>query len=312
MGDILALLSRYLFLRLMLASVILVSAGSAQDLEPRAYSASPVGTTFAVVGFARSSGDIAFDPTVPITNAQATLYSPALGLGQTFAVFGRQALFVTGLPYAWGNASGDVGNNEQSVYRSGLADVKSRFSVILRGSPAMSPKEFMQRPHRNFIIGASLTFTAPAGQYSGEKLINIGTNRWSFKPEVGVSYPVKKLFLDLYAGSWFFMDNGNFYPGQLTRSQNPLPTIQGHVSYTLRHSMWVAVDSTWYGGGAATVAGGAPSERQSNSRLGATVSLPLAKKQSVKISYSSGVSGRIGSKFDTISVGWQHVWFDHH
>ena len=312
MGDILAPHSRNLFLRLILVSVLLVSAMRGQDLEPRSYSASPVGTRFAGVSFGRSSGDISFDPTVPITNASATLYSPGVGLGETFGVFGRQALLTVGLPYAWGNASGDVGNNEQSVYRSGLADVKSRFSVILRGSPAMSPKEFMQRPHRNFIIGASLTFTAPAGQYSGEKLINIGTNRWSFKPEVGVSYPVKKLFLDLYAGSWFFMDNGNFYPGQLTRSQNPLPTIQGHVSYTLRHSMWVAVDSTWYGGGAATVAGGAPSERQSNSRLGATVSLPLAKKQSVKISYSSGVSGRIGSKFNTISVGWQHVWFDHH
>ncbi|HEY6374592.1 MAG TPA: transporter [Edaphobacter sp.] len=311
MGDILACLSRNLFLRLTLISVLLVSAGSAQDLEPRAYSPSPVGTTFVGVGFGRSSGDISFDPTVPITNAQATLYSPVLGLGQTFAVFGRQALFTATLPYAWGNASGDVGNNEESAYRSGLADVKGRFSVILRGSPAMSPKEFMKRTHRNFIIGTSLTFTAPAGQYSGEKLINIGTNRWSFKPELGVSYPVKKLDLDLYAGAWFFTDNGNFYPGQLTRSQEPLTAVQAHVSYTVRRSLWVAVDSTWYGGGVATAGNGPPSGRQSNSRLGATVSLPLAKRQSFKISYSSGVSGRIGSKFNTISGGWQYVWFDH-
>jgi Putative MetA-pathway of phenol degradation len=312
MGGILTWFSRNLFLRLMLTSVLLVSAGSAQDLEPRAYSASPVGTTFVGVGFGRSSGDISFDPTVPITNANATLYSPVLGVGQTFAVFGRQALFTASLPYAWGNASGDVGNDRGSIYRSGLADVKARFSVILRGSPAMSPKEFMQRPHRNFIIGTSLTFTAPAGQYNGEKLINIGTNRWSFKPELGVSYPVKKLDLDLYASAWFFTDNGDFYPGQLTRSQDPLTAVQAHVSYTVRRSLWVAVDSTWYGGGVSTVAGGAPSQRQSNSRLGATLSLPLAKGQSFKVAYSSGVSGNVGSKFNTISAGWQYAWFDRH
>jgi hypothetical protein len=55
--------------------LLLIGAARAQDLEPRAYSPSPVGTTFAGFSFGRSSGDISFDPTVPITNAQATLYS---------------------------------------------------------------------------------------------------------------------------------------------------------------------------------------------------------------------------------------------
>ena len=292
-------------------ALLFSGVSGAQDLEPRAYSASPVGTTFAGVGFGRSSGDISFDPTVPITNAQATLYSPALGVGQTFGVFGRQALFTAALPYAWGTASGDVGNQQQSVYRSGLADVKTRFSVILRGSPAMSVREFAKRSHRKFIIGSSLSITAPSGQYGSTKLINIGTNRWSFKPELGVSYPVKKFDLDLYASGLFFTTNHNFYTGQSVRVQAPLTAIQAHVSYTLRPRLWAAFDATWYGGGAVTVDGGTPSERQSNSRLGATISLPLQKQQSLKINYSSGVSGNIGSKFNTIAVGWQYVWFDH-
>ena len=288
----------------------LAIGAAAQDLEPRAYSASPVGTTFAGVGFGRSSGDIAFDPTVPITNANATLYSPVLGLGQTFPLFGRQSLITIGLPYAWGNVSGDVGNNEQSVYRSGLADTKTRFSINLRGNPAMGYKEFAKRTHRNFIIGTSLTITSPTGQYANTKLINIGTNRWSFKPEIGFSYPVKKLDLDFYAGGWFFTDNRSFYTGNSTRSQDPLTTLQAHVSYTVRRGLWLAFDSTWYGGGGVTVNNGPPSERQSNSRLGGTVSLPVARQQSFKFSYSSGVSGRIGSKFTTISGGWQYVWFN--
>jgi hypothetical protein len=291
-----------------LAALAIAAAG--QDLEPRAYSASPIGTTFVGVGFSRSSGDISFDPTVPISNANATLYSPALGFGQTFGLFGRQSLITVGVPYAWGNASGDVGNNQESVYRSGLTDTKTRFSVNLRGNPAMNYKEFAKRPHRSFIIGTSLTMTSPSGQYDNTKLINIGTNRWSFKPEVGVSYPMKKLDLDLYAGVWFFTDNRSFYTGHSTRSQGPLTAIQAHASYMVRRGLWVAVDSTWYGGGSTTVDGGAPSKRQANTRLGATVSFPLAKGHSFKISYSSGVSGNVGSKFTTIAGGWQYVWFD--
>lgn len=289
----------------------LAATAAGQDLEPRAYSASPVGTSFVGVAFGRSSGDISFDPTVPITNAKATLHAPALGLGQTFAFFGRQALFAAGLPYAWGTASGDVGNNQQSVYRSGLADVRSRFSVILRGNHAMNFREFAKRPRRKFIIGTSLTMISPTGQYGNTKLINIGTNRWSFKPEIGVSWPVKKLDLDLYAGAWFFTDNRSFYMGHSTRSQDPLTTLQAHISYTVRRGLWVAIDSTWYGGGSVTVDNGTPSERQANSRLGATVSVPLAKGHSFKVAYSDGVSGRVGSKFSTITVGWQYVWFDH-
>jgi Putative MetA-pathway of phenol degradation len=307
---ILASACLYLVAEFGMTAALTVTA-SGQDLEPRAYSASPVGTSFVGVAFGRSSGDISFDPTIPITNAKATLYSPTLGLGQTFPLFGRQALFVAGLPYVWGNLSGDVGNDEQHAYRSGLADIRSRFSVILRGNHAMNYREFAKRPHRNFIIGTSLTTISPSGQYGNTKLINIGTNRWSFKPEIGVSWPIKKLDLDLYAGAWFFTDNRSFYMGHSTRSQDPLTTLQAHISYTVRRGLWVAFDSTWYGGGATTIDNGAPTDRQANSRLGATVSLPLGRGHSFKVAYSDGVSGRVGSKFTTITGGWQYVWFDH-
>ena len=114
----------------------------AQELEPRAYSPSPVGTTFMLVALARSSGDVTLDPSIPLTNVRATLYSSALGLGRTFDFLGRQALVTVALPYAWGNISGEVQERKGTVSRSGLADLKARFSVNLYGSPALSPKEF--------------------------------------------------------------------------------------------------------------------------------------------------------------------------
>jgi hypothetical protein len=173
----------------------------------------------------------------------------------------------------------------------------------------MTVAEFARRPRRRLILGTSLTVTSPAGQYDNAKLINLGTNRWSFKPEFGISYLFQKVDLDLYAGIWLFTQNKSFYPGQSSRSQSPLTALQAHVSYTFRPGLWAAVDSTWYDGGASTLNGGTPSERQANSRLGATISLPLAKGHSFKVSYSSGVTGNVGSKFNTVSGGWQYVWF---
>ena len=299
-----------LTLPLSLITLALSAVASAQDLEPRAYSPSPVGTSFAAMSYLRSGGDITFDPTVPIMNAHATLYSVGVGIGHTFDVLGRQAMFTAALPYAWGTASGDVGNGEQSVYRSGLADVRTRFSLNLLGVPAMSPKEFAMHPHGKLIVATSLTMTSPSGQYDNTKLINLGTNRWSFKPEIGVSCPVRKLYLDLYSGVWLFTENRSFYTGQSVRAQDPLVSIQGHVSYSARRGLWVAADATWYGGGATTVDGGTPSSRQGNTRLGGTVSLPLWKGQSMKVAYSSGLSGTVGTKFDTVVVAWQYVWFD--
>lgn len=260
--------------------------------------------------FARSSGSVLFDPTLPFTDVQATAYTPIVGLGRTFGLFGRQSLLVAALPYAWGPITGKVFEQQQSITRSGLADIKVKLSVNLHGSPAMHVPEFMKSKHRSVMVGTSLTFSVPTGQYDPAKLINLGTNRWAFKPEIGISVPIKKVDLDLYAASWFFTGNPQFYPGQSYRSQEPLPSLQAHLSYNLKTRMWVAFDATWYAGGSATIDDGPPSERQNNSRVGATVSLPLMKTQSIKVAYSTGATARIGTQFSTLSVAWQYVWFD--
>jgi Putative MetA-pathway of phenol degradation len=292
--------------------VVIACSASAQELEPRAYSPSPVGTGFLVFGFARSSGGVTLDPTIPVTNVKGTFNSPVVGLGQTFGLLGRQSLITASLPYAWGRVSGQVGEQSGSITRSGIANTKLRFSVNLHGVPAMDPRQFAATPHRDIIVAVSLTVDAPSGQYDKTKLINLGTNRWAFKPELGLSCPFRKFYFDLYASASLFTENANFYPGNSTRTQDTLSAIQAHVSYAIRPRLWAAFDATWYGGGAVRLNGGLPSQRQSNSRLGATVSLPLAKQQSLKVSYSSGVSARVGANFRTLAVSWQYVWFEKH
>lgn len=282
-----------------------------QELEPRAYSASPIGANFLVLGFGRSSGEVVFDPSVPVTDVHADIYSPLLGLGRTFGLFGREALVTAVLPYAFGRVDGKVGPQLQqaSITRSGLADLRVKFSLNLRGNPARSLREFLKTQHRSTIIAASVVVQAPTGQYDSAKLINLGTNRWAFRPEVGLSYPWKKLYFDLYGSAWFFTQNGRFFPGDSVKEQDPLTGLQGHISYSVRPKLWIALDGTWYNGGAAIVDGLPASARQNNSRVGGTVSLPITKSQSAKIAYSNGVTARTGTNFSTVTVTWQYLWF---
>jgi hypothetical protein len=285
-----------------------VSLAGAQDLEPRAYSASPVGANFIVAGFGRSTGAIVTDPTLPISDVSAHINGFTVGYGRTFPLFGRQALTTVALPYGWGDVEGNVFEERHRITRSGLTDLKAKLSVNLYGNPAMSPQEFA-RSSRGILVGASFTLSAPTGQYDETKLINLGTNRWAFKPEVGLSVPWRKFDFDVYAGAVFFTENPNYFPGTATRRQDPIETVQLHIDYTFRPGLWLALDGTWYGGGAARVNDGPPGTRLSNSRIGATLSIPVGKRQSVKASYSTGASVRAGQNFDTFAVAWQILWF---
>jgi hypothetical protein len=124
-----------------------------------------------------------------------------------------------------------------------------------------------------------------------------------------VSQPIRaRWLLDVYAGVWLFTANDSFYPGDLVRSQAPLASFQGHLSYNFTPQMWAAFDATYYAGGRTTIQGVANDDLQSNSRVGATLVLPVGQRHSVKLAVSRGAIIRYGADFSTFSFGWQTAW----
>jgi hypothetical protein len=158
-------------------------------------------------------------------------------------------------------------------------------------------------------MGASVTLVVPNGQYDSNRLINIGSNRWAFKPEIGLSYPHKRWTFEGAAGVWLYMKNNDFF-GHVRREQKPLASLQGHVIYTIRPRMWMALNGTYYSGGRTTVNGRLNQDLQKNSRFGLTFSFPLKERQSIKIAFAKGLTTRIGGDLTSIAVGWQYTWFD--
>ena len=210
------------------------------------------------------------------------------------------------LGWACADGTADLNGAPVSRHVCGLADPTAHVSVNFIGAPALTMRQYPSY-RQNILVGAGFRVTAPLGQYDPTRLVNIGTNRWSFKPELGVSKALGRASIEFLGAATFFTPNNDFFGGN-TQSQAPLYSMQLNFIYTFKSGIWGAAGALFYGGGATTTNGGEPSEQQQNSRVGAVLVFPAGKKNSFKAYWSSGVWTRTGTDFDTFVVSWVHLW----
>jgi hypothetical protein len=278
----------------------------AQDIEPRQYANAPIGVNFLIAGPAITRLGLPTDPAIPLTDAKLNTIGPVLGFARVIRINGQSAKISVVAPYMWLEGTARYNGEPVSRQVGGLTDVKVRLAVNLLGSPALGLKEFMEYK-QNFVVGASMTVTAPAGQYDPERLVNIGANRWGFKGEVGASKAVGKWLIELSTTAEVFTDNTAFYGGK-TREQDPVFAGKAHFIRTFARGMWASVDATYYTGGATTINGVFRNDLQQNWRTGFTFVAPVAKRHSLKLNASTGVYARTGNNFDLLAVTWQYRW----
>jgi hypothetical protein len=300
----------------MLAGMLLYDC-RAQDLAPRVYVITPVHSNAVTMSWSYYGGSIDYNGVLPAVGATGTYSVSIFSYYHSFSFLGRSANVVASLPYASGTFQGTVSGVEQHLYRSGLLDSVFRVSVNVLGGPAMPPKEF-RKWNQKILLGASLKVTTPTGQYDPTKLINWGANRWSFKPEFGYSERWGNWVADGYIGVWLFTTNQDFwsrnpyYPGTRSQSQNPIGSLETHLSYDFRPRLWISLDGNFWFGGATSVSGVEnPLTRTANSRLGATAAIPITKHQSLKFGFNDGVHIQFGGNYKNLSVAWQYSWLGH-
>ena len=227
----------------------------AQSMEPLSYSNAPIGLNFLIVGGTHQWGSVLVDPTLPVKDVTASVDTATLAYMRVIDFWGQSGSLAMVVPNAWLSASGEVFDQARSITRTGLADLTMRLSVNLFGAPALSLPEFASY-QQDTIVGVTLLVTAPSGQYDPTTLVNIGTNRWSFKPELGISKALGPWTLEGAAGVTYFTDNEQFF-GNAVRQQDPLYSIQGHAIYNINPRFWAALDGTYYTGGRTTLNGSA-------------------------------------------------------
>jgi hypothetical protein len=232
-------------------AVVTGGTACAQDMEPRAYSAVPIDTNFLIANYLRTTGSAAPDPSLPITNVKASINTGTVAYDRTFDLFGQTGSVAIAVPYYQGAVSGQVFTQGREVTRSGLGDLRLRLTANFIGNPARSARQFAERAPTT-TVGASLAVLAPTGDYNPEHLVNIGANRWAFRPDVGLSQPIGNWFVDAAAGAWLFTNNDNFVQGHV-HGESPLFVAQAHAGYSFGPDLWLAGDGIFYSGGDTTL-----------------------------------------------------------
>jgi hypothetical protein len=291
---------------LMTFALGVLTTANATDIDPRAYSNIPVGLNFHVTAYNRTMGNIAVAPTVPIKNAELGIHNAVFAYARSLDIFGYSGKVDFILPMASLYGTAEVQGEPRSRNINGFADSMARFYVNLYGAPALSMREFTNY-QQDLIIGASLSVVMPTGQYNPEKLVNLGTNRWAFKPELGLSKAWGDFTAELATGAYFFTDNNQPFMGN-TLKQVPIFTTQGHLIYNIAKGVWLAFDANYYIGGETIKDGKLSSETTENLRLGGTFSFPIHKQHSIKLFGSSNVYSRTNSGFDNFGIAWQYRW----
>ena len=286
--------------------IFLTPCARGQQLEPRAYAALPKNLNTVVVGYGLSRGNVLTDPSLPIANFEITTNTFSATYLHTFELGKKLARVQFTLPFVDLAGKLQINGHDTSGARTGLADAGIRLGINLTGSPPLDKKDFRQYTQKT-IIGASLVILVPTGLYYSDKRINIGSHRWGFKPELGLSKRIGRVYFETYSGVWFYTINNN-YLSTHRLSQDPVFNIQVHGAYYFRSLMWVSVNTVWFIGGQTKIDGTPQGALLNNWRVGATWGIPIARGQALKIQFHVGVFTADNYNYRLASLAYQRMF----
>lgn len=274
-----------------LYSVLLLCAGArgllAQELEPRRWTHLPVGTNAAGAGYVHSDGELKFDPALQIQDAAFEMDTVVGSYNRYFGLLDRTARLDVQLPYHEGRWEGLLSGVPTTVRRDGFGDPRIRLSVLLAGGPALERKEFAEfrrEQEDHTIVGAALAVRAPLGEYMDDKLINLGENRFSFQPQVGVVHYQGPWSFELTASTFFATANDDFFGGNRL-DQDPLYALQTHVVRSFDAGWWISGGVAYGWAGEQDVNGVGLDDDRSNLLYGASVGFSLQATYSFRLGY---------------------------
>jgi hypothetical protein len=291
-----------------LLAILLPALGNAQDLEPRRWSHLPVGVNFAAAAYAYTDGNIFLDPAVLVEDAQAEIHTLGLGYVHSFGLFGRSARIDFGVPFSNGHWAAVADGDPVETRRQGFGDPKLRFALNLVGSPAQTMAEFAQFTPRT-IVGAALEVLPPLGQYYTDRLVNLGSNRWVFRPQLGVVHNTGPWSFEATGSVWVFGDNDDYQAPGRKLEQDALYTLQLHAIYTFKPGLWASLSAGYGYGGRAIINNAVQPDDQGNFLWAASFGFPIDRKQGIKMAFQRGTTTKnTGVDYHRFILAYSLMW----
>ncbi len=270
-----------------------------------------MGTNFHGGGYAFTDGDLSLDPVLKIEDATFEMHTVALKYIRTFELLGRSARVDLAGAYQDGTWKGTLDGVAARVERNGWADPVMRFAVNLYGAPPLEGQEFASyraEQERETIVGAGLAVHFPLGEYFDDKLINLGSNRFTIRPQLGVVHNRGRWSFELTGTAWIYTDNDDFFGGKKLE-QDPFYTIQGHVVYNFRPTMWIAGGLAYGIGRESTIDEEDKDDRKQNLLFALSAGYAVTRNFGVKVGYlGKRALADTGVDYDSFIVGATFFW----
>ncbi len=296
---------------LLIALLFLGTKSFSQDVEPRRWTTLPVGIKILGAGYGYTSGEIFFDPVLQAEDVSVSVNTFIVQYVQPFKLGNRLARLDVNVPYNIAKWEGLVQGVPTAVHRNGFADPRLRLSVNFIGPKAMGPKELFEyfKTHPTYTtVGASIAVVLPLGQYFEEKLLNLGHNRFVFRPQIGMLHNWDDWSFELSGSAFIFSRNNDFFGGK-QRKQKPIYAIQTHLIKKFESKLWASI-SAGYGSGGISIVNEVSNNDQRGNFLGSfAVGMPISKKQAVKIAYINGQTLKdVGANTNSFILAWSLVF----
>jgi hypothetical protein len=279
----------------------------AQFTDPRNYENTPVGTNQIELGYAYVHSNASLDTSLIVAGAKFNVNQGIIDYTRYFGLLHRLTWVEAGVPVA--GLSGSISGTKRQGSTTGAGDSSYAIGMLLKGGPALSVAQ-LENNEPTTILGMSFTITAPTGSYNSGKILNLGSDRWSFKPEIALSHPfgpARKWVADGYANIYFYTDNTSYHGTEILRQQ-PLPGFEGHISYSFTDNLWASFDTRYSFRASTSVDGVSQNNPQRNFVLGSEVNVALNPKNSLVFEFAKALVHSNGPAAVGFSVRYDYTW----
>jgi len=278
-----------------------------QFTDPRTYQNSPVGVNEFELDYSYARANASIDTSIIVAGGQLSLNQGTINYYRYFGFFHRTAWVEASVPLAGLSGSVTGTNIEGSI--TGIGDSVYKLAMLLRGGPALSVSQFGNyKPTTT--VGVSLAIGAPTGQYSSHRILNLGSDRWAFRPEIGVSHPFgpnQKCVLDGYASVYFFTDNTSYHGAEILR-QDALPGLEAHISYTFSSKIWASLDTRYSFRGDTFINGINQNNSQQEFTIGNELNIALNSQNSLVFEFARALLHQNGTDYTGFTVKYIYSW----
>jgi hypothetical protein len=279
----------------------------AQFTDPRTYDNAPVGVNQFELDYAYAHSDASIDTSIIVAGAKFNLNVGVIDYTRYFGFLRRLAWVEVSVPVA--GLSGSITGTNISGSATGAGDSSYQAAMLLKGGPALSETQFATyKPTTT--VGVSLTVTAPTGLYHSNKLLNLGSDRWSFKPEIALSHPFgreQKWEFDAYANAYFFTDNTSYRGVEVLR-QEALPGLEGHLSYSFNNNLWASFDTRYSLRGNTLVNDADQGSAQQNFTVGSELNVSLNSHSTFVFEFAKPIVHINGPTYTGFAVKYSYTW----